>query len=78
MKHNFNCLREASMAFGWMHLVKSFHGKMPQILILRLAREELQFFEHFAPYNHWVSVGCTPNKKSHSLLKHLQCKKETI
>ena len=62
---NFNRLGEASMAFGWMHLVKSFHGKMHQSLILGLAREELQFFEHFAPKNTGFPVGCTPNKKSH-------------
>ena len=39
--------------------------EISQSLILPLAREELQFFEHFAPKNTGFPVGCTPSKESH-------------
>ncbi len=48
---------------GWMHLVKSFDGKMPQGWILRLAVEKLTFFEHF-PLKHRGSSRLHSQRKN--------------
>ena len=59
---------------GWMHLVKSFHGKMPQGWILRLAVEKLTFLEHFPLKHRGFQSVALPTKKHHNLFsKHLEC-----